>query len=299
MKPPPVLRADTIPWLFLLLCGVAGCQTAPVLVRNPDTKGPPTVRLCGHEVPAERFAVQAEILRHVAPGLPVEAARTAMEELGFACLYGGFSDKKPAGYLPAPSLPELLGICARNASQTERFHSLVCTLSLNEIGNWSCFYPLTVTLPYDEQGRITQVQAAGLMPALSRHAAFFASRPGLREPIGLSVEQARAVMEAYRFHCAEACPEKRCDGRGPYLNCYAYDEDALGGRIVRVHLFYDPAGRVTEAELIQKVGEFDGLLCMVPNSSDTLAGGVVKAVVFPVRLAAVLMLAGLAAKIIL
>jgi hypothetical protein len=174
----------------------------------------------------------------------VETARTSIEELGFECLYGGAYDKKPAAYLPARSLPELLGICARDASRVKRFHSLVCTRALNEIGKWSPYFPLTVTLPYDEEGRITEVEVTGLRPVIGPYADFFARRPELREPIGLSVEQARAVMEAHQFCCAEARPEKRADGRGPYL-----------------------------------------------------AGGAVKAVVFPVRLYTVLMLAGLATKL--
>jgi hypothetical protein len=67
MKPPLVLWANALRGLFLFLGGVAGCQTAPALVENPDTKASPTLRLCGHEVPAERSAVQAEILRQVTP----------------------------------------------------------------------------------------------------------------------------------------------------------------------------------------------------------------------------------------
>jgi hypothetical protein len=256
------------------------------------------VRLSGHEIPAEQLAVEAELLRHVAPGLPVKAARTSMEALGFRCRYWGVFDKKPAKYLPTRSLPEVLGICARDASRDRLFHSLVCTLSLNEIGNWSPFYfPLTVTLPYDEEGRITEVELAALKRVPSPHAGFFVRRPELREPIGLSLEQARSVMEAHKFCCTSVVPEKGVEGQRPYLDCQAYAENLLGGQIVRVHLFYDAAGRVTEAEVIQKVGEFDGLRCMLPNSSDTLASGVVKAVVLPVRLYAVMVIAGLAADL--
>jgi hypothetical protein len=294
MKPPPALPANTVRWLILLLCGAAGCQTAPTIAEKPVTTAPATLRLCGHQVPAKRSAVEAEILRHVAPGLPVEAARTRMEELGFACLYAGVLHEKPAVYRPAPTavnLPELLGIQAPDPSRLRRWNSLVCTRSVNEFGTWGHFYfPLTVLLPYDEEGRVTGVEVDRFLPELSRHAEFFARRPELREPIGLPVEQARAVMEAHRFCCADVRPQKPSDGPRPYLDCRAYDETPLGGQIVRVHLYYDAAGQVTEAEVIQKVGSFDGLLCMLPNGSDTLAGGVVKAAVFPVRLGTLLML---------
>jgi hypothetical protein len=245
----------------------------------------------GHAVPADRSAVQAEVLQHVAVGLPVEAARTGMEALGFACLYGGFSDKKPCGYLPPRTLPEVLGTDRGYAARAKRFHSLVCTTTVNGVGNWGQFYfPLTVTLPYDEGGRVTEVEVTGLLPTLSPYAAFFRRWPELREPIGLSVEQARAVMEAHQFCCAYARPAKPTGELRPYLDCYAYDERALGGDIVRVHLFYDQAGTVTEAEVIQKAGNFDGLRCMLPNRSDTPADGVVKAVLLPARLSAVLLL---------
>src|ERR1700730_6365896 len=90
----------TMPGLFLLLCGLAGCRTAPTVTENPVTQTPPTIRLCGCEVPAESAAVQTEVLRHVAPGLPVETAHTRLEAFGFHCLYAGAYDKKPVSYHP-------------------------------------------------------------------------------------------------------------------------------------------------------------------------------------------------------
>jgi hypothetical protein len=254
--------------------------------------------LLGHAIPADRSAIQAEILGHVALGLPVEAARSGMEELGFKCLYGRFSDKNPCGYLPPRTLPELLGTDNGYASRAKRFHSLVCTTRVNRVGNWSqLYFPITVTLPYDEDGRITDVEVANLLPTQSPYAGFFQRRPELREPIGLSVEEARAVMQGHQFLCAHARPAKQTGDRRPYLDCYAYDERPLGGDIVRVHLFYDEAGTVTEVEVIQWEGEFDGLCCMLPNRSDTLAGGVVKAALLPARLSAILLLAYVAAAV--
>jgi hypothetical protein len=276
---------------------VAGCQTARAVAVNLDRHIPATVMLLGHAVPADRSAVQAEVLGHVAVGLPVEAARAGMEELGFACLYGGFYDKKPCLYLPDRTLQEMLGSDSGYAARAKRFHSLVCTTAVNEVGNWSQFYSLAVTLPYDEEGRVTAVEVSEVLPTLSRYAAFFRRRPELPEPIGLSVEKAGAMMEAHQFCCAYAHPDKQAGDRRPYLDCYAYDERLLDGDIVRVHLFYDQAGRVTEAEVIQEAGYFDGLRCMLPNRSDSLAGGVLKAAVFPVRLSAVLMLVYLAAGV--
>ena len=290
---PPALRG-----LLLLVCGVAGCQAAPVRPPAPATKPPPTIRLCGRELPAEAAALRAEVLRHVAPGLPVEEARTRMQDLGFRCLYAGVLNKKPKSYLPTRSLPEVIGLCARDVRRDERFHSLVCTASANEVGEWGPrYFPLSVSLPYDEQGKVTRVEVAPLQPQPSPYAGFFARRPDLREPVGLPAEQARAVMEAHHFRCKNARPEGQAVTRRPYLDCYAYDEKLLGGHVVRVRLFYDPAGTVTEAEVIQRAGEFDDLRCMVPNDGDSLVAGLVKAAVLPVRLYLAIVVAGLAADL--
>jgi hypothetical protein len=289
-------RAMALATMLFLLCCVTGCQSAPVFGTNPDLIAPPTVRLCGHEMAADDVAVQAEILRCVAPGLPVETARSRMEELGFRCRYAGVLDKKPESYHPAPTLSELFG--SRDANRDKRFHSLMCTSSLNEIGNWSPrYFPITVTLPYDEQGMVTAVEVTELRPRPSPNAAFFARRPELREPVGMSVEQAQAVMETQKFQCANPRSEGHISGDRPYLDCYAYDESPLGGNIVRVHLFFDQTRKVTEAEVIQKPADFDDLRCMLPNSSDNVAGGIVKVVVFPVRLYAALVVGGLIADV--
>jgi hypothetical protein len=52
---------------------------------------------------------------------------------------------------------------------------------------------------------------------------------------------------------------------------------------------------VTEAEVVQKPGPFDDLCCLLPHYSDTIAGGVVKVVLFPIRLYAALVVDGLIA----
>jgi len=289
-------RPKTLLWLFLLLCGPGGCQTAPQVIATPAPKSPPLIRLCGHEVPAEANAVQEEVLRHLAPGLPVETAQAHMEELGFHCLYGGMFKTKPVLYHPARTLPEL--IFGRNAKRDKHFHSLVCQLSRNEIGTWGQrHFAIILNLPYDEQGNITEVEVAHVWSMTSRYASFFAHRSEFREPIGLPVEQAQAAMEAQKFQCAQASPEGAGRVGQPYLDCYAFDETPLGGRIVRVRLFYDETRKVTEAEVVQKPGAFDELRCMLPNSSDTLAGGVLKAVVFPARLYAAVVVGGLCADL--
>jgi hypothetical protein len=291
-------RAEAPRRLLLLLCGLAGCRAQPTAVPAPAAPPPPVIRLCGEEVPAEAAAVRAVLLRHVAPGLAVEDARTRLEGLGFRCRYAGVFDTKPASYHPTRSLPEL--VVGRDAAKDERFHSLVCRASPNEVGAWGRRYaPLTVLLPYDESGRVTGVEVPDVRPRASRYAAFFSGRPRLREPVGLPVEQARALLEAEKFFCAEAGPGGRGAGGRPYLDCYAYHETPLGGDIVRVHLVYDGARTVTEAEVVQEPGEFDELRCLLPNRGDTAGRAVLKAVVFPVRLYAALLVDGLLADIAL
>lgn len=285
------------PCVFLLLVGSVGCRTVPALVLAPVdapvTPSPPIIRLCGHEIPPEVNAVQEEVLRHVSPGLPLETARTRMEELGFTCLYAGCSKKKPESYHPTRSLPEF--IWGRETQKDKSFHTMRCTISANQIGNWGQrYFPIAVELPYDEDGRITELAVPHFSPITSRYAEFFAHRPELREPIGLSVRRT-AMMQAQKFHCAYA--DAQGSDHRPYLDCYAHDEGLLSGKIVRVHLFCDDNQTVTEAEVVQKPGELDSLRCMLPNDSDTVTSGTVKAVVFPIRLYASLVVAGLLADL--
>jgi hypothetical protein len=286
--------------VLLLLCGVAGCQTAPPAAEAPLAQAPPVIRLGGRELPAEAAAVRAEVLRHVAPGLPVQTARARLEELGFRCRYGGVLDKMPVSYHPTRTLPEL--ITGRDADRDRRFHSLVCKSERSEVGNWGRrYFPVTVVLPYDEDRAVTEVEVPDFRPQVSRYAGFFARRPDLREPVGLPVEEARALLEAHKFRCSPAVAAQGARPGLPYLDCQAYIESLLGGEIVRVRLFYDydDDRTVTEAEVVQTRGEFDDLQCMLPNSSDTPAEGALKALVFPARLYAALVVGGLAASLAL
>jgi len=125
------------------------------------------------------------VRQHVSPGLPAETAHARMEECGFHCLYGGMFAKMPKAYHPNSSLPEML--IGRDARKDKRFHTLVCTLVRAETGNWGrrCF-PLTVLLPYDENGLITEVEVPKNWPHDSYCAGFFTRRPDLREPVGLT-----------------------------------------------------------------------------------------------------------------
>src|SRR5262249_20997955 len=216
-----------------------------------------------------------ELLPHVYPGLAVETARARLEELGFRCRYAGVFARKPQAYHPTRSLPEVIG--GRDAGKDKLFHTLVCSNPRDEIGNWGRrYFPVTVNLPYDENGIVTEVEVPPVLPQVSRYAAFFARRPDLREPVGLPVEQARALMQAQKFRCAYAASGGNGQGGRPFLDCHAYDETPLGGNIIRVHLFYDATQTVTDAKVVQERGGFDDLRCMLPNPTDSLGQGVFK-----------------------
>ncbi len=164
--------------LDLLLPGCATHPVSPAVVEKPVVKPPPPlIRLCGHEVPADSDAVRDEVLHFISPGLPVETAKERMEELGFRCLYGDMVKKKPAKYHPPRTLPEL--IAGRDLQWDKKFHSLVCKSSGKEIGNWGqYFYPIIVTLPYDENGRIMEVEVVCNPRKMGRYANLLADRFG-------------------------------------------------------------------------------------------------------------------------
>jgi hypothetical protein len=278
--------------LVLLLCALAGCQTAPPVPEPLVPKPTTTIRLFGHEIPAEAAVVQAEVLQHVSAGQPAETARAQMEACGFHCLYGGTFDKMPAIYHPVRTLPELLG--GRNEKKDRLFHSLVCRIDRSEIGNWGGrYFEVKVLLPYDENGLVSAVEVPRLWSRVSRCTAFFARHPELKEPVGLPVEQARALMQAQQFVCTDVAPPSSARDRRPYLACCAYHETPLGGNIIRVRLIHDQTRTVRDVEVVQKPGDFDELLCMLPNQSDTVGEGVFKGLVFPFRLYAALVVDGL------
>jgi hypothetical protein len=287
--------------VYLLVLGllVPGCVTSPpspAIFKQPAANPPSVIHLCGHRVSSESDAVRAEVLRYVSPGLPVETAQARLEELGFRGLYGDMVKKKPASYHPTRSLPEL--VVGRDPQKDKNFHSLVCRISGKEYGNWGQYsFPIRVTLPYDEAGIITEVEVTCLPRKTSRYAALLMDRLGPQGPIGMPVEQARTLMEARKFHCSDRNLQSPGTDRQPYLDCYAYDEHPLGGNIVRVHLFYDQSRTVTEAEVVEKPGTFDDLRCMLPNNSDTVTGGILKTIVFPVRLYTAIVVAGLIADL--
>lgn len=269
--------------MFLLAgLAVSGCLSGPAITPPAPRKPPLIVRLCGAEVPATEDAVRAVVLRHVGPGWPIEMAQARMKQLGFRCLYGGMLREKPKKYLPARTLPDL--VVGRDAERDKSWHSLHCTLSANEVGTWGAHYcPLTVKLPYDEAGRVTGVEVERLWQRTSPHIYFFQRRPELREPNGLPVEQAWAILRDHRFFCADNRPQGPGQGRS-FLDCHAYCESPLGGSILRIHLYYDETRTVTETEVVQEPEFWDGFQCTLPNESDTTTGAVVKTVLFPVRL---------------
>lgn len=289
-------RSKVRVWMLLVLGGLVGCQATPAVVTKPAVPQPSVIWFCGHEMPADQEAIRTEVRRHVGPGLPVESARERLGQLGFYGLYAGVYKEKPVSYLPAYTLTER--IFGRDPRRDKNFHSLICRASGYEIGHWNQYhYLVTVSLPYDESGLITEVEVACSPLRTGRYANFFARHPDLHEPLGLPIEQAQALMQAHKFHCAYKSPEKGSAEQRHSLNCYAYDEYVLGGIIVRVQLLYDETRTVTGIEVAEKPGDFDGLRCMLPNNSDTVAGGIVKAVVFPVRLYTVIVVAGVMANL--
>jgi hypothetical protein len=262
----------------LLLAALAGCQLAPAVPAPAAVKPPPTIRLFGEEVPAEAMAVQAAVLRHIPPGLPATTASARLAAAGFTCPDAEMLDPKPAG---------------PDGWKAGRLDRLVCSIGRHEAGDWGgLYFNVEVTIPCGEDGLVKAAEVPRLWRERNRCTAFFARHPELKQPVGLPLEQARAALQAQGFCCDEIRPG---GGSRPYLACRFYEENPVGGTIIRVHLVGDESGTVRDVEVVQQPGRFDDLLCLLPNEGDTLGAVVLKGMVFPLRLYAALVVGGLAA----
>jgi hypothetical protein len=279
------------PPVLLLLCGLAGCQTTPRVAQEPPPT--PVIRLCQHDVPAEESAITQELTQYVAPGMPLESARARLEPLGFR-VFGTI----PKAYRSTPvNVRELLSGFDNKAEKN--VNKVELRTSCDEIGAWGqrCI-PLRVVLYFDKDMKVGEmkVDRVGFRGQKLRFAWYFSRRPNLREPLGMSVDEARKMMEAEGFRCKLVTSDRHEKSGRPYLYCRAVAETPLGGSIIRVRLFHDEAGKVTDTRVLKEEEPFDELLCTLPDSGDTLVHAALKTVVFPVRLYAAFVVAGLQAN---
>jgi len=268
----------------LVGAALVGCQGMPVLDTPGSSGPPPNVRhaiVLFEEIEADSEAVKQVVLRHVPPGTPLDRAQVLLEEQGFTC--------RPYTHFTACFDPQALteGI---NLSQDARKHlgnqrkspPLYCLTTRQELEEWhlSSQRILVVLVP-DEAHQVQDVEV-GLRSQRHPNTEFFKTRPGLHEPVGLPVEEARVRMAAAGFQCTAV--EKEADNNArPHLLCEAFDEHALGGRIVRVYLYPDATGVIRETKVLDETGWFDAERCMLPNGDESPAWVVGKGELFPVR----------------
>ena len=280
--------------VLLLASGLAGCRAAPLAVAPPAARPTPVVRLCRHDVPVEPEAVRQELLQVAVPGVPVEVARDRLLAEGF----------RQFSYLPksyrrhAVNLPELLRGFDEKAEKEA--NSVQFLVQGDEAGAWGQrYFELPAVVYFDEDMNVRDVKIP-YVPDRSRptpFAWFFAKRQKLCDPVGMPLEQARALMEGEDFKCTPVAFDKHEKSGRPYLACRAVAETPLGGSIVRVRLFYDGAGIVTDARVLKDAEIFDEIVCMLPDRGDSVEKAVFKTVIFPARLYAAIVVGGLEADL--
>jgi hypothetical protein len=198
----------------------------------------------------------------------------------------------------AVTLPELLSGFDKEAEK--KANSVPIRIPGDEIGAWGRrYFDLTGVLYFDENLNVSDVEVT-YIPWQSQRtpfAWFIAKRPNLHDPVGMPLEEARGLMEGAGFRCTPVAFDKYEKSGRPYLACRAVAETLLGGSIVRVRLFYDDAGMVTDTR-VQKEGEIlDEIVCMLPDRDESFGHAVFKTLIFPARLYAAIVVAGLEADL--
>jgi hypothetical protein len=273
------------PAIFLVACccvAASGCQSLPV---QTTTKPPPPQRTIAlfTEVDAQRDAVKQVVLDRVPPGTPIAKAQEILETQGFACRpYSGLTHF----FFPEELVPSGVRLpqgAYQRLHQARKDRPVYCRATLHELQEWHLqSYVVLVVLIPDETQTLRDVEV-GICPQRHNYANYFKSRPDLREPIDLPIEAARARMEAAGFRCAWVTPRADEAENRPHLLCEAFDENAIGGDIVRVSLFPDGAGVIRETNVLNREHPFDAERCMLPHGDESPAEAACRCVLFPVR----------------
>jgi len=234
------------------------------------------------EIEADSEAIKQLILRNIPPGTPLERAQAMLEEQGFSCRrYSFWTDACNHCIPPGYDLP---------AEVAKRLHAerdcrpLYCHATLPELQEWhlSSQRVLIVLVP-DQTQNVKDVEVGRGHELLHPDIKFFQSRTDLHEPLGQAVDQARAHMAAFGFDCTAVKPKGADGDARPHVLCQAFDENWMGGRIVRAHLYPDESGIIREAKVLDETGYFDAERCMLPHGDESTGKAVLKGVLFPVR----------------
>jgi hypothetical protein len=291
--------------LILVCCSlVAGCQNLPVLDchyggdwreaaavrKDPQRSGSgqcntPRTIVVFEETPADSEAVKQVVLRHIPPGTPIDQARALLEQQGFTCR----AHSALSAYLdPRPPVPRGydLPVSTRERTNPERERQPVyCNAALQELQDWGLTTRLVLVVLYPDEANAVQALEVSIRSRVVRHpdAGFFARRPELHEPVGLPVEEARARMAAAGFFCTGVEQPRGGPDARPYVLCQSFNENWLGGRVVRVYLYPDASGVVRQTRTPEGSSCFDAERSMLPHGDEPVPQAVCKGALFPVR----------------
>jgi hypothetical protein len=273
----------------ILLCStiLSGCQTIPPgwAPSPPPRPQPPPLSLF-EKTTADPDAIKQAVLRHIPPGTPIEQAQVMLEYQDFTChpdtkdkLFSGSGDLIPPGvYLPGDVQKRLL--------QERDRHPIYCRATRHDLEEWhlKSFTVLVILIP-DDAHRLRDVEV-GLAPGPQRHtcSTFFKQRPTLHEPLGLPIEAARSQMTAAGFRCSDVRTGEPGQDPRPFIHCEAFDEELLGGHIVRVRLYLDESGLICESKVLNEGSPLDAERCMWLHGDESAAQAFGKAAIYPVRL---------------
>jgi hypothetical protein len=226
----------------LALCAVvtlAGCLVNPPIAQLPPGAPIPMIRLFGKEIPADQKAIHDEVLRVIAPGMPMQQASAAISEQ--------LPEQKHAyEFVPAEFYRRLH---SRRHVWPPEDHVVA---SSTVVGEWGRRYGVVAIILIPDLARM--VKSIDVMVELYQHEgkSLFEARPDLQEPLGLTISQAQGVMEAAGFACVAVRPGVvQTEGR-PYLFCWANADKTQPGRVLGVRLFADEAGVVRATEILRK-----------------------------------------------
>jgi hypothetical protein len=231
-------------------------------------------------VVADREAIRLAAVRQVPPGTPLTQARVILEEQGFTCRNWNIPAAIFAPSLLVPDRMDLSSDALKVLAKERDSRTLYCHAVVNDLEEWHLqSYTVLVILLPDAKDGVRDV-IVGVRASNNRYASFFRTKPDLHEPIGLPLAEARVRMEAAGFRCADVAPGN--DLR-PHVLCEAFDENILGGYIVRVQLYPDEAGIVRSTNVPDSERLFDAERCMLPHGDEATSEAIRRSVMFPVR----------------
>jgi hypothetical protein len=266
------------------LAFLVGCQGVPVQLALPTRPKQEATIVLFEEIAPGREAVKEVVHRHLPAGTSVERAREMLEKQGFACReytswtwHFNQSELIPDGIHLSPT--------ERHRLYEQRAQRPVfCNAILKASGEWHlASYQVLVVLVPDEAGAVQDMEV-GINRQYHRNEEYFKERPGLHDPVGVPVEEARTRLVDAGFYCMGIGKKTEKDDR-PYLLFVAFDEGLLWGQVIRVRLYPDDAGVVRKTEVATEPGKFDSEWCMLPHGDETPTWAVCKAALFPGRVA--------------